>query len=151
MISLLSIYLSWSNSLEGQCIVNSGSLWRERGHMNLESRYSEVQCSGSTIDQPIQCGCNHHSWVSFTHFFKAAFNLSCASQSMPLMWWCPSFTYSIFDLSHFIQLNPVEVDSHRHGSPSFLLVLPPCFSPHSCSAKCSLNQYRKSLLLRCVS
>lgn len=35
----------------------------------------------------------------------------CASQSMPLMWWCPSFTYSIFDLSHFIQLNPVEVES----------------------------------------
>lgn len=43
----------------------------------------------------------------------------CASQSLPLMWWCPSFTYSIFDLSHFIQLNPVEVDSHGWGSPFF--------------------------------
>lgn len=50
MISLLSSDLSWSNSLEGRCIVNSGSLWRERGHMSLESRYSKVQCSGSTID-----------------------------------------------------------------------------------------------------
>lgn len=33
----------------------------------------------------------------------------CASQSMPLMWWCPSFTYSIFDLFHFLQPNLVGV------------------------------------------
>ena len=49
----------------------------------------------------------------------------CASQSMSLMRWCPSFTYSIFDLSHFIQLNPAEVDSHRQGTPSLLRAPPP--------------------------
>lgn len=59
----------------------------------------------------------------------------CASQSMPLMCWCPSFAYSIFDLSHFIQLNPAEVDSHRQDTPSFLPVLPPLSL--SCSFSCS--------------
>lgn len=56
--------------------LRSGSLRGEKGAMCSDSSNLEEQCSGLTIDWPIQRGYNHHSLVSFTHFFKAAFNLS---------------------------------------------------------------------------
>lgn len=121
--------LSWPfSSSRSLCeSLRSGSLRRKKGATCPDSSNLKEQCSGLVIDWPIQCGYNYHSLLSFTHFFKLSLISPCASQSMPLMWWCPSITYSIFDLSHFIQLNPVEVDSHRQGSLSLLLPLPPLF------------------------
>ena len=86
IISLLNIFssfllmfllpvLAWPFPLQGHC-ASRAAREEEKGATCSDSTGLEEQCSGSTIDWPIQHGYNHHSLVSFTHFFKAAFNLS---------------------------------------------------------------------------
>lgn len=138
--------LSWPLSLQGQHVIeslSSGSL--RRGEKRRIAGTWRCSAVGRLLTSLSSVAATTTVWSPSPTSSRLPLISPCASQSMPLMWWCPSFTYSIFDLSHFIQLNPVEVDSHRRGSPAFLLVLPPLFVPCSlsCSAKWSPEQLQE--------
>lgn len=132
MISLLK--LSWPNSLQGHCLLNSGSLWRKRGRMSSESRYLEVQCSGSTIDCPSSVAAS--TTVGSPSPTSSRLPLISPVPPNPCLW-CGDALPSLTQYLKWIHIDRVVLLLFWF----FLLVFP----PHSCSAKCPLNRYRKSL------